>query len=109
MCVQTYIKAKTGRGEQLYGGRNSGAGFDIHLKVDLDATEIDPHCRLNQEILANFDGDSPVNCSSRNAEIEIDCGLNAGYGRGADTVGCELWLAYPFFFDGTIVGISYPL
>lgn len=85
MIPETHGQVETGRSEKLNRCGNSSAGLKIHLKIDLDATQVDLDCWVDQELVGDLDRDGTGDVGLCEAEDEVDLLLDTGNGWRDDT------------------------
>lgn len=81
----TYGKIDTGRSKKLDGCRNSSARLEVHLKVNLHATEVDLDGGVDQELVGDLDGDVAREARLGESKAECDFLLDTGEGWRGDT------------------------
>jgi hypothetical protein len=78
VTTSTHGKIETRGSEELDRCRNSGAGLEVHLKVNLHTAEVDLDGGIDQKLVRNLDGDITGNGSLRQGKAECDFLLDTG-------------------------------
>jgi hypothetical protein len=89
---ESYGKSQLRRCHKLNRSGNSSAGLEVHLKIHLDAAQVDLDGGIDQKLVGDGDGDVTGDVGLDEAEDEVDLLLDSGDGWRDDTV-LQAWVS----------------